>query len=144
MAISDKQVASLRAFLAHEPSEFVHLTRPLMESTDAEGYGELVYAAFALTVRRRFSPSWTIPDVVRVVATIRARLLETEVDVDPRAAETLIRRVLGDSVAGDFDDEAKSRAQIFVLAELVDDEELDDAALDAFLVEARALADQLS
>jgi hypothetical protein len=69
--------------------------------------------------------------------------LDVDVDIDPRAAEVMIRRVLGDAVTGDFEDEGKARAQVFVLLVLVDGEGFDDAGLDAFLAEVRTLADQL-
>lgn len=144
MVIPDEQVASFRAFLSGDSEEGVRRTGRFVESRGVEGYGELVYAAFALAVRRRFAPSWTIADVVRSVAAARARLLDVDVDIDPRAAEVMIRRVLGDAVTGDFEDESKARAQVFVLLVLVDDEEFDDAGLDAFLADVRALADQLT
>ncbi|MCW2865206.1 MAG: hypothetical protein JWP48_6914 [Actinoallomurus sp.] len=143
MIIPDEQIASLRAFLAGDSEEGMRPTGRFVESGGVEGYGELVYAAFAVVVSRRFSPSWTIADVVRGVAAVRARLLDVDVDVDPRAAEVMIRRVLGDAVTDDFEDESKARAQVFVLLVLVDDEDFDDAGLDAFLSEVRNLADQL-
>jgi hypothetical protein len=141
--VSDEHVASLRAFLALEPDEGMRLTRQLAQTGDVQSYGELIYAAFVTAVRRRFSPSWTVPEVIRFVVTVRARLLDDEIQIDPRAAEVLMRRALGDSVTGDFDDETRARAQIFVLAELVADEQLDAPGLDQFMGQTRALADQL-
>ncbi|MEV5710270.1 hypothetical protein [Actinoallomurus sp. NPDC052274] len=143
MAVTEVQVASLRSFLAGDPGEGVQLTRRLVESGHTEGYGELVYAAFVTAVRRRFSPTWTIPKIVRFVATARANLLGNDVEVDPQAAEAVIRRALGDSVATVSEDKATARAQIFLLFELIDDEELDSAGLDTFLAEARSLANRL-
>jgi hypothetical protein len=141
--VSDAQVASLRALLAFEPDEGVRLTKHLLQTGDVDGYGELIYAAFVIAVRRRFSPTWTIPDLVRLVATIRVRLLNDDIEIDPRVAETLMRRALGDTVAGELDEEARARAQIFLLVELILDEDLDDTDLDEFLVMARTMADQL-
>jgi hypothetical protein len=143
MVVSDDQVAALHAFLALEPYETERLTKQLVEADRLEGYGELVYAAFIGAVRRRFSPTWTIPDVIRFVATARARLLNDEIEIDPRTAEILMRRALGESIAADLDEEDRARAQIFLLVELIVDEELDDAGLDEFLAHARTLADQL-
>ncbi|MCO6009404.1 hypothetical protein NE236_30980 [Actinoallomurus purpureus] len=137
-------MAALRAFLAFDPDEGVRLTKRLVEVGPVGGYGELVYAAFVTAIRRRFHPGWTIADVIRLVATMRARRLDPGIEIDTRAAEILIRRALGETVAGELGDETEARAQIFLLAELVADEELDDAGLDEFLAQARPLANQLA
>lgn len=142
MVLSDEHVASLRGFLAFEPDEGVRLTGQLAQTGDLQSYGVLIYAAFVTAVRRRFSPTWTVPEVIGFVASVRARLLG-DVEIDPRAAELLMRRALGDSVTGDLDDETKARAQVFVLAELIADEQLDASGLDQFMSQARALADRL-
>jgi hypothetical protein len=144
MAVSDEQVAALRAFLTLQPDEAERLTEQLAAVGALDGYGALVYAAFVTAIRRRFSPTWTIPYVIRFVATARARLLKNEIEIDPRAAEILMRRALGDSIVAELDEEARTRAQIFLLGEMVVDEQLDDAGLDAFLATARVLADQLA
>ena len=141
--VNDEQVASLRAFLALEPDEGVRLTKDLLQAGDVDGYGELIYAAFVIAVRRHFNPTWTIPDLIRLVAAIRGRLLADEVEIDPRVTETLMRRALGDAVTGELDEEARARAQIFVLFDLILDEDLDDTELDEFLAMARTMADQL-
>lgn len=140
MAISDEQVTSLRALLSADSDKGVELTERLVRTGDLEGYGSLIYAAFVVAVRRRFQPSWTIPGVVRLVASVRARLLKAEIEIDPLAAEVLTRRALGDGVVGELDDETKARVQIFMLAELVADEQLDESALDEFMKQVRALA----
>jgi hypothetical protein len=142
MVLSDEHVASLRGFLAFEPDEGVRLTGQLAQTGDLQSYGVLIYAAFVTAVRRRFSPTWTVPEVIGFVASVRARLLG-DVEIAPRAAELLMRRALGDSVTGDLDDETKARAQVFVLAELIADEQLDASGLDQFMSQARALADRL-
>lgn len=143
MAVIDEEAAALRAFLALELDDAERLTNQLVEADRLDGYGELVYAAFVVAVRRRFSPTWTIPGVVRFVAAARVRLLEDGIAIDPRTAEILMRRALGDVVAADLDELARARAQIFLLGELIVDEDLDDAGLDEFLVQARTLADRL-
>lgn len=142
MAVTDEEVAALRAYLALEPEKAERLTRQLIETDRLVGYGELVYAAFATAVRRRFPPTWMIPDVIRFVATARARLLDDEIEVDPRAAEILVRRALGDGIAVDLDEVVRARAQVLRLGELITDEDLDDAGLDEFLATARVLAGQ--
>jgi hypothetical protein len=141
--VSDEQVASLRAFLALEPDEGLRLTNNILQAGDVDGYGALIYAAFVIAVRRRFKPTWSISDLVRLVAAVRIRLLDDEIEIDPRVAETLMRRALGDTVTGELAEEARARAQIFLLVELVLDEDLDDRELDDFLVMARTMADHM-
>lgn len=143
MTRTDDQVAALRAFLTSEADEGVRLTRQLVETNRAEGIGELVYAAFVTAVRRRFLPTGSIPDVIHFVATARVRLLDKGITIDPRTAEILLRRILGENIAAGLDEKARARAQVFLLSELVSDEELDAAGLSGFLAQARALADQL-
>src|SRR4051812_5382965 len=99
MAIIDEHVAALRAFLALDSVEAERLTKRLIETGQVEGYGELMYAAFGTAIRRRFAPTWTLPDVIQFVASVRAQLLEDGVDVDPRTVEILIIRTLGDNIA---------------------------------------------
>jgi hypothetical protein len=141
--ISDEKVTSLRAFLANDPDDDMGLARLRVESGDVDGYGELLYAAFVMAVQRRFAPTWTVPEVIQFVATVRADLLQDGIDIDPRTAETLIRRALGNGIASRLEERVSVQAQIFLLGRLIDDEELDGAELDAFLAEARSLANRL-
>jgi hypothetical protein len=144
MPVTDEQVAALRSFLALNAAEAERMTRQLVAADHLNGYGELVYAAFVTAARRRFSPIWSIPDVIRFVASARAELLEDDVDIDPRTSESLIRRAIGDRVTAELDETASARAQLFLLSELIFDEQLDDAGLDTFLAQARSIADQLT
>lgn len=52
MAVSDTQIASLRAFLSNDPHEGMRLAGSLVDSDDADGFGELLYAAFVTAVRQ--------------------------------------------------------------------------------------------
>jgi hypothetical protein len=142
MPVTDEQVAALRAFLALNPTEAGGLTRQLVEADHLDGYGELVYAAFVTAARRRFSPTCSVPDVIRFVAAVRTQLLEDGVDIHPRTSEILIRRAIGDRVTAELDKKASARAQLLLLGELISDERLAEAGLDAFLTQARSLADQ--
>jgi hypothetical protein len=144
MTVSNVQVAALRAFLGLRADDTERLTQQLIEADLLEGYGELISGAFTVAVRRRFLPTWTMSDLIRFVAVVRARLLGDEIDIDPRTAEIAMRRALGDGIAARLDEEATARAQIFLLGELIIDEDLDDTGLDEFLATARELADQLA
>ena len=141
MSVTDDHVAALRAHLALDPDKFERLNAQIFQAGDVAGYGKLVHAAFVSAARRRFAPAWTVSDVIGFVVAARLRLREIEIDIDPRASEVLIRQALGEETATDPDKEAGGRAQIFLLSELVFDENLDGAALDEFLVSARRLAE---
>lgn len=142
--ISAAQVAMLRAYLARDADEVEILNEQLRRCDDIDGLGELIWAAFILAARRRFAPRWTVPDVVKYVAAIRTRQAKREHDFDPRTAEVLLRRALGETMKADLAELARGRAQIFLLGELITDEGLDEpAGLDEFIAEARALGDQL-
>jgi hypothetical protein len=138
--VTDEQVTALRAFLACDPS-YERLARELFGSGRLHGFGDLVYSAFVTAAGRRFAPAWTSAQIVRFTARARNGLRTHGIDLDPRATEILIRQALGDRVSSDYDDETHAQVMLFVLGELISDERLDDAGLDAFLAEARALAD---
>jgi hypothetical protein len=138
--VTEEQVTALRAFLACDPS-YERLARELFGSGRLQGFGELVYAAFVIAARRRFAPTWTSAQIVRFTAQARTGLRTHGVDLDPGATEILIRQALGDRVTSDHDDDTHAQVILFVLGELNCDERLDDAGLDAFLTEARTLAD---
>jgi hypothetical protein len=138
--VTNEQVTALRAFLAVDPS-YDRLARELFGSGRLHGFGELVYSAFVTAARRRFGPAWTSAQIVRFTAQARTGLRTHGIDLDPRATEILIRQALGDRVISNHDDETHAQVMLFVLGELIFDERLDAAGLDAFLAEARALAD---
>lgn len=142
MPVTDEQVAALRALLASDADqeEWAERHRKLLQNGRGAGYGELFFAAFVTAVRRRFSPTWTLASVIEFVASVRATLGEERDAVQPRAAENMIRRALGDTITDEFDAETKARAQLLLLIVLIEDEQLDDAALDKFLSDARAKA----
>ncbi len=145
MAVSDDQVAALRRSLSvASDQDAADAERQLMQLATpdvAEGFGHLLYAAFALAARRKFSPAWTRADVVRFVADARAHVGKDPDDLDPIAAEHQLRTALGERIPGYPPEEARARAQVILLTALSRD--LTDAELDGLLAEARTLADQL-
>ena len=140
-AVSGQQIAALRASLKLHAGQAQDLRASLIRAGDLHGFGELVYAAFLLAVRRRFGPEWTPADVVRYVGSVRAHGPKDD-DFDPLAAETLIGRALGGDPPPVADEEARAAAQAILLITLIIDLELDAAGLDRFLAEARELADR--
>jgi hypothetical protein len=139
--VADEHAAALGAHLLHDFDEAERLNRRVAEA-DMPGYGELVWAALVLATRRRFAPKWTVPQVVEYVAAARARWGKDADDIDPRAAEIMLRRALDDDVAADLDEMVKGQAQVFLLSELIADEQLDNTELDEFLAKARMLANK--
>jgi hypothetical protein len=142
MLVTAAQVAALRAYLVLDLFEADRLNRQLVQTDDLDGYGELVYAAFVTAARRKFSPTWTVADIIRFVANARAQRGGDADDINPRAAENLIRRALDDHVADEVDQETKARTQILLLAALVEDQQLSDADLDEFLGTVHMLTSQ--
>ena len=140
MPVTDEQTAALRAFLSFDTSS-ERVTRDLADNGRLDGFGALAHAAFIIAVRRRFAPTWTSAQVVGFTARLRNSLRPHGIDLDPRATEILIRQALGDPVTGDHDDKTQARATTLVLVDLMADEQLDDDRLDAFMAEARTLAD---
>lgn len=140
MPVTGEQVQTLRAFLVFDPL-YERLTRELAGTGRWHGFTELVVAAFVAAVRRRFAPAWTSAQIVRFTAQIRNGLRPHGVDLDPLATETLLRQALGDPVASTCDDTTQAQVMLYVLGELIASEHLDQAGLDVFLAEARALAD---
>src|SRR5215467_771184 len=104
MAVTDEQVTALHAYLAvrsgDEADEAERLFKLLTRPGAAEGIGELLYAAFLIAARRKFSPTWTLADVVRFVADIRAQSSDEPDIIDPAAAEHQLRAALGERLPG--------------------------------------------
>jgi hypothetical protein len=141
--VIDRQLAALRAFLRQDAEQIEYQHQRLAEDDGLAGYERLVYAAFVIAARRRFAARWSIPDIVRYVARARIALSGSGLDIDPRVAEIQLRRALGDAAFGEFDDRSKARTQILVLAQLIDDEGLDDARMSEFLEAVRSFTDSM-
>lgn len=145
MAITDDQVAALRAYLSADTDaqagdaerQFLMLSR----TGGLEEVGALVYGAFAAAVRRRFSPAWTSADIVRFVADFRSSSAEAADLLSPSAAENQLRGVLGEKQTTRPAEEERARAQFLLLAALA--AALDAEELNEVLAEGRTLADWL-
>lgn len=148
MAVTDQQVASLRAFLTAQSEQDAERAgqtlRQLARSGAAEGIGELIYAAFVVATRRKFAPRWTLADVVHYVAHLRARNAEDTNELDPAAAENQLRIALGEQIAPHPSEEDRGTAQFILLLELTHDLRLTPSELDELLGQARTLAEQLT
>ena len=141
MPVTADHVATLRAYLAGEFHLYERLHGQLDPSAARTGFSALLSATFFEAVDRRFAPSGTAADVVEFVAAVRARSDGLAEELDPSAAERLIRAILTDEDVHDIDPATKINTQFLLLYPLVEDAHLDDAGLDDLLAEARKLAD---
>jgi hypothetical protein len=144
-AVTDEQVATLRAQLAGNSDEYKRRWEQLDKGSAKVGYTALVAAGFFEAVDRRFAKNSVIAgrsDVVGYVGDVRARSERVANELDPHAAERLMLHALGEGSIADLDDETVAGTQMLIRAALVTDEELDDAELDAFMAEVREVAEE--
>jgi hypothetical protein len=143
MPVTDAQVAALRAYLADDWELHQELMRQHDRVEAGKGYTALVTAAFVEAVERRFGKNSTQGDIISYVGDVRSRSERVAQMLDPEVAERVISVVLGDATTQGISREAKVSAQATLLTALVVDEHLENAGLDAFLTDARKLADQI-
>jgi hypothetical protein len=141
--VTDRQMILLMAHLAGEEEVAQRVQADLVTSGTAQGFAELVYAAFVIAARRRFSPTWTRADVIRFVAHVRALLSKGPGALDPLTAEHQLCNALGQEMGSYPDEEARARAQVILLDALVQSADLDGAAIANLLNQARELADRM-
>jgi hypothetical protein len=144
MAVTDEQVAALRAQLADDVEEHRRLLAGLDLDSGGRAYIALIDAAFFEAAERRFGTGSTMADVIEYVADVRARSQRVADGVDARTAEQLVRKVFSDSPGEKLDSKAALTAKQVLLSALIADEHLDDAGLDTVLADARKLADRLA
>ncbi|MFB4311280.1 hypothetical protein ACA511_34650 [Actinomadura sp. GTD37] len=136
----------MRAFLLEGPEAWVALEEKIQADDEtAAGYMSLLYGAFCVAVRRRFSPRYTVGEVVRLVADVRIRAEEDAGLVNALVAEDMIRRVVGAPPledGGPDDVRAVLYAEVFVLLYLVGEADFDGAGLEQFIDEATAYTRQ--
>lgn len=131
MAVTDQQLAALRARLCGDLAEHERLLGLIDWITGGTAYALLIDAAFTQAVNTKFGPGSSDDDVATYVAGVRA----------PQAAEDLIRNVLGRGSIEELDPKTAFAARQFVLSAIVADELLSAAELDSFLDNARKVAD---
>jgi hypothetical protein len=146
MAITDDQVAALRAYLSAgtdaEDGDAERQFLMLARTGRLDGIEKLVYGAFAAAARRRFSSTWTSADIVRFVADFRSSSVEAASLVSASAAENQLRGALGEKPTILPDEETRARVQVILLAALT--AVFASADLDGLLTEGRTLADALT
>jgi hypothetical protein len=142
MAVTDAQVATLRAQLAGCLDEHLRLLEQIDTTADRRAYSALVVASFCEAVGRRFGQGGSAADVVDFVADVRATSDDAARRIDPRTAERLIRGVYTDEDVSEVSPDQKRELYVLLLPALIGDEQFDETELDGFLENSRRLADQ--
>jgi hypothetical protein len=145
--VNDLHAEFLRAHLADEEEAIRRANERLNGPGGMGGLAVLTQAALAIAARRKFTAEGAKAGVSGYVARINAVLSQEPESLGPlaalfdaRAAESELRGALGESVSPWPDVQARGCAQLLLLDALVQDLELDEAAVDELLSEARALA----
>lgn len=142
--IGEEHVEALRAYLAGDTEAWHAIQSEMTTDETAAGYMSLIYAAFATAVRRKFSPTYTTPDIVRWVADLRIALGEDGEQLNARVVENLIQDVLGDPASREHeglnDPYAVVPAECATLSVLVGEAEFDGAGLEEFIADAAEFA----
>lgn len=141
MAVTDDQVATLRAQLAGNVEEHKQRLAQLGKAEAATGYAALLSASFTLAAYQRFGKKGDTAAVMRFVADVRSRT-DDAAAIDPRVAERLILATFTDEEIDDIDLQVRYETQIVLLAAIISDSKLDDAQLEQFLAKARGIADE--
>jgi len=142
MPVTDEMVAPLRALLTRRYEEHDRLFGILDPKAKNPGYRVLVSAAFVVAVERRFSPDVKPEEVIEFVADARSRSPHFADRMDPVIAERVVLAAVTGQSLDDIDPRTSWEAQSVLMSAIVGSEGLDDAGLNAFLAEARKLADE--
>jgi hypothetical protein len=143
MSVTDDQVAALRAQLAGDYDEHRRLLADLNQRSALSGYTALVTAAFIEAVERRFGPEHRDDAaVIEFVGDVRSRFPGADDEIDPTAAERVVRKALGRGSISDLDGPTIRRTERLLLPLIVAGERLTGEELDRFLASARKLLDR--
>lgn len=140
IAVTDEHVAFLRSYLRGDEEA---VTRAWKRIESRAGLAALVHAAFVITARQKFAPTWTRADVIRYVAHVRALLSERPDVLAPRVAEQELRLALGDKTKPDHSAASAAAAQLILLNALLVSLDLDEVAVDRLLHHARETAERM-
>src|SRR6516162_7028352 len=96
MAVTEGEVAALRALLLGDEQDYLPLTARLTDD-EMRSYELLLQATLALAATRRFAAGFSDAGLIRYVARVRAGTAERAEDMalDPLATEAVLRHALG-------------------------------------------------
>lgn len=143
MPVTDQVMGAARAYLGDDLQKAAALTSRLSDA-DAHAYALLLQAVLSLAAGRRFAPGYNDGDVIRYVAGVRTGTdsRAEDLDLDPKAAEAVLRHALGRATLLETDAETQMRAVMALLTVVLSELSLDEPGLEALLGEAGKLADQ--
>ncbi|MGP4028376.1 hypothetical protein [Actinomadura sp. 3N407] len=140
--IREENILALRSFLLEGPEAWVPLQDEIQKDDEtAAGYMSLLHGAFTVAVRRRFSPTYTVGEIVRFVADLRIKVEEEAYLINTLVAEDMIRRAVDARPlkdGGPEDVESVLHSQVFILLHLVAEADFDRAGLEQFIEDATA------
>jgi hypothetical protein len=142
MPVSDQAVMAAWALLLGDTQEAAALIEKLGDA-DMLAYELLLQAVLSLVAGQRFAPSYADGDVIRFIARIRAGtdVRIQDLNLDPKAAEAVLRQALGQPVSVVKDGQSRMRAIVALLTTMLDESSLTQVDLDPLLAKARELAD---
>ncbi len=144
--IQEHNILALRSFLLEGPEAWASLHDEIQKDDEtAAGYMRLLFGAFEVAVRRRFAPTYTVGQIVRLVADLRMRLGEDAHVINPIVAEDMIRRAVdAPPLKADVPDDVSAtlNAEVYVLLYLVGEANFDRMGLEQFIDEATAYTRQ--
>jgi hypothetical protein len=143
MPVTDDEVAALRAFLQGNQALQEELYERITTLAAKTRYMRLLATAFFEAANRQFGGRDSDAEVIEYVADVRARTPRLAQQIDPSAAERVIRRALTDVDVSDISDRMRGRILIVFLAAMVTDAQYDDGQLEGLLAEARKVADDV-
>ncbi|MFI0370840.1 hypothetical protein ACH35V_23465 [Actinomadura sp. 1N219] len=148
MAITDDQVAALRAQLEGRYDEHRQILQRLDRAEDNVAYNALVSAAFFEASRDRFLRDGVAAEdaeVIEFIAYTRERVPDVADDIDPDIAERLILFVIG-KLPLDANDDIKGNValatKVLLLAALIHDANPSQAEFEAFMAKVRRMAEK--
>ncbi|GAA4232753.1 hypothetical protein GCM10022254_33530 [Actinomadura meridiana] len=141
LVLGDGHIDLLRHLLSEdddEPGQYDEPTAP----NDIVIHNLMGYSAFVVAVLRKFSPTFSVSEIIQYVSDLRKSLIGDEsLQVNPRVAEGLIRDVLQDKTFKDTppfgaDNETMAKTSFVILLDLVQNLQLDGPGLEEFLRES--------
>lgn len=140
MAVTADQVSALRTVLVGDLDTH-HQIYDRLNPNARNGYLALVTAAFFTAAERRFKDG-NRAEVAEFVGRVRGKSDRMADSVDPHIAERLLLAVSTGADIDAIDAETRGGHFILLLTALVVESDLSGAELDAFLDDARNLADE--
>lgn len=107
--------------------------------------GRYLSTAFFAAATRRFADDTTVNEIITYVTDLRSRLPESD-QTDPRVAELLLRLAVRDENVSlsDFTPSQRVHAQQMIIYDIMAQEDVTEADLDAFFAEIRDLLGESS